>query len=84
MKVSYCKDLLMGKGTLPILIVAWREMTSGERGCNLVTSNLLKSCSIKPFRDILPVSLKIPLSLLSVLPLVMFKPVKLNGQQYST
>lgn len=37
-------------------MVACRDITSGESGCNFVTSNVLKSCSIKPFRDILAAS----------------------------
>ena len=36
---------------LPIFIVACRDITSGERGCSVVTSSLLESCSIKPFLD---------------------------------
>lgn len=38
---------------LPILMVACRDMTSGDRGCSCVTSSLLRSCSMSPFRDIL-------------------------------
>ncbi len=33
---------------LPILMVACREITSGDKGCNVVTSSLLRSCSISP------------------------------------
>ncbi len=33
---------------LPILIVACREITSGDKGCKIVTSSLLRSCSISP------------------------------------
>jgi hypothetical protein len=44
-----------GKGiaSIPILIVAWREITSGDSGWSFVTSSLLKSCSINPRRAIL-------------------------------
>jgi len=35
-----------------MLIVAWREITSGARGCSLVTSSFLRSCSINPRRAI--------------------------------
>lgn len=41
---------------LPILIVAWRDITSGESGCKVVTSSLLRSCSINPFLDIVTVN----------------------------
>ena len=33
---------------IPMLMVACREITSGERGVSFVTSSLLRSCSIKP------------------------------------
>lgn len=49
-----------------MLIVAWREITSGESGCNCVTSSLLRSCSINPFRDILAVPLLLSSKVLNV------------------
>jgi hypothetical protein len=33
---------------VPILIVAWREMTCGDRGVRELTSSVDKSCSMSP------------------------------------
>lgn len=47
------QDEGIGNTSSPILMVAWREITSGDSGFSFVTSSLLKSCSINPFLDIL-------------------------------
>ena len=54
-----------------MLIVACRDITSGESGCSVATSSLLKSCSIKPFRAIL------------ILPLLQLVPPQTNRKPLS-
>ena len=57
-------------------MVACRDITSGESGCNVVTSSLLKSCSIKPFRAILTLPLlQLVTSQTSRKPLLLNRPI---------